>query len=101
VKYGPAAARFALQWGRADDAIPAGTIASRLLRFMEAHLKGRRFLAMEYATLADLACYAYLAHAPEGGISLAPFPQVRAWLARVKALPRFKPMPDLPVKVAV
>jgi len=55
---------------------------------------------VEHPTLADLACYAYVAHAPEGGISLTPFPQVRAWLRRVEALPRFKPMPPLPIKVA-
>jgi len=100
VKYGPAAARFALQWGRVEDAIPASKIADRLLRFVEAHLGERQFLALEYASLADLACYSYIAHAPEGGISLALFPQVRAWLARLEALPRFKPMPDLPSRVA-
>ena len=99
VKYGPAAARVALQWGRAEDAVPAGRVADRLLRFMDAHLTGRQFLVLEHPTLADLACYAYVAHAPEGGIALEPFPQVRAWLVRVEALPRFKPMPDLPVKV--
>lgn len=99
VKYGPAAARVALQWGRAEDAVPAGRIADRLLRFMDVHLVGRQFLALEHPTLADLACYAYVAHAPEGGIALEPFPQVRAWLARVEALPRFKSMPDLPIKV--
>jgi glutathione S-transferase len=100
VKFGPGAARVALQWGRAEDAIPASKIADRLLRFMDAHLYDRQFLALQHASLADLACYSYIAHAPEGGILLAPFPQVRAWLARVEALPRFKPMPDLPSKVA-
>ena len=99
VKFGPAAARVALQWGRAEDAVQAGRIADRLLGFMDAHLAGRQFLALEHPTLADLACYAYVAHAPEGGISLEPFAQVRAWLARVEALPRFKPMPNLPTKV--
>jgi glutathione S-transferase len=100
IKYGPAAARVALQWGQADDAQPAGTIADKLLDFMNAHLQGRRFLAMEQETLADLACNSYIAHAPEGGISLTAFPEVRAWLTRVEALPNFKPMPQLPIKVA-
>lgn len=99
LRYGPAAARMALQWGLPEDPVRAAEIADRLLRFMDAHLTGRSFLAAEQATLADLACYAYVAHAPEGGISLAPFPQVRAWLARVEALPRFKDMPILPLKV--
>ena len=37
--------------------------------------------------------YSYTAHAPEGGVSLQPYPHVRAWLARVEALPRFVGMP--------
>jgi glutathione S-transferase len=41
----------------------------------------------------DLACHPYVAHAPEGGVTLEPFPAVRAWIERVEALPRFQPMP--------
>lgn len=100
IRFGPAAARVAMQWGRAEDAQPACVIADRVLRFMEAHMDGRSFLATDYATLADLACYSYVARAPEGGISLDPYPQLRAWLKRVEALPGFKAMPQLPVKVA-
>jgi glutathione S-transferase len=44
------------------------------------------------ATLADVACYAYVARAPEGDISLEPYPALRAWLARIEALPGFVPM---------
>jgi glutathione S-transferase len=40
-----------------------------------------------------VAAYTYIAHAPEGGISLAPYPNLRAWLARVEALPGFVAMP--------
>ena len=41
----------------------ASDIAGKLLRFMDRHLTGRRFLALDQPTLADLACYAYIAHA--------------------------------------
>jgi len=93
VKYGPANARLAVLWGgQESDSVAAG-IAGKLLRFMEAHLAGACFLAAEQPRLADLACYAYVALAPEGGIALDPYPRVRAWLARVEALPGFKPMP--------
>jgi glutathione S-transferase len=44
-------------------------------------------------TIADIAAYSYIAHAPEGGISLEPYPHLRAWLKRVEALPRFLAMP--------
>jgi glutathione S-transferase len=93
VRFGPAAARFGTLFGSVPDPAQAVDIARRLLDFMEAHLASRRFLVGEGPTIADLACYSYVAHAPEGRISLEPYPAVRSWLARVEALPRFKPMP--------
>lgn len=44
-------------------------------------------------TIADIAMYTYTAHAPEGGVSLDGYPNLRDWLRRVEALPRFQPMP--------
>ncbi|MDT9146255.1 glutathione S-transferase, partial [Escherichia coli] len=44
-------------------------------------------------TIADVAAYSYIAHAPEGGVSLEPYPHVRACVARVEALPGFVAMP--------
>jgi glutathione S-transferase len=61
---------------------------------MEGELAAHAWLAGEAPSIADVACYAYIAHAPEGGIALDPYPQVRAWIARVQALPGFVPMPD-------
>ena len=49
------------------------------------------FLAGEHPTVADIAFYSYTAHAPEGGVSLDPYPQLCAWLRRVEALPGFVP----------
>lgn len=97
VMHGPAAARMITQFNFPDEPARAERIASRLLAFMEDHLQGRSFLAAEHPTLADLACYSYVAHAPEGGITLDPFPTVTAWIARVEALPFFKPMPRSPI----
>jgi glutathione S-transferase len=67
---------------------------------MDAHLGDRAWLAAETPTLADIACYAYVAHAPEGGVDLAPYPNVQAWIGRVEALPRFKAMPKSPLPSA-
>jgi glutathione S-transferase len=97
VKYGPAIARFICVFSAPGDLAAARKIADRLLPFMDNHLAGRAFLAHDAATIADLACYSYVTHAPEGGISLDPYPNVRAWLARVEALPGFAPMPRSPV----
>jgi glutathione S-transferase len=100
LKYGPAAARVAALWGGAADRTGAIEIANRLLPFMEAHLANRTYLATEHPTLADLACYSYVAHAPEGGIPLDPYPALCAWLTRIEALPHFKPMPRSQPKAA-
>lgn len=90
--YGPATARLITLFGRPGDVLRAREIAARLLAFVEQHLTGQPFLAAGHATIADLACYAYVAHAPEGRVPLEPFPAVRAWIARVEALPGFVPM---------
>lgn len=97
VRWGPAQARGIVQWGWPGEHKAAVTIAHTLLNFIESHLQGRDFLALHHPTLADLACYGYIAHAPEGGISLAAYPNVRGWLKNVEALPGFIPMPDLPL----
>jgi glutathione S-transferase len=93
VKFGPATARVICIFSVAGDLAAAQKIAARLLPFMDSHLAGRAFLADNAVTIADLACYSYVAHAPEGGIPLDPYPNIQAWLARVEALPGFVPMP--------
>jgi glutathione S-transferase len=89
---GPAVARVIVLFGLARD--PAEVVARShdLLRVMEGELSQRPFLAGASATLADIANCTYVAHAPEGNVSLEPYPQVRAWLARIEALPGFVPM---------
>ena len=97
VKYGPATARMVTQWNLPGDLERAKQIATVLLPFMDDHLKSHSFLAAEHPTIADLACYSYVAHAPEGGIPLGDYGSVLAWLRRVEALPHFKPIPPSPI----
>jgi glutathione S-transferase len=105
IRYGPATARAKVLWNIPGDRDGAIEIAGRLLRFMEGYLGERAqassqcYIVAEHPTIADLACYSYVAHSPEGGISLDPYPAVRAWISRVERLPRFKPMPSSPTKV--
>lgn len=67
--------------------------AHALLEVMEAHLAQRLYLATAAPTVADIALYTYIAHAPEGNVSLQPYPNVRAWLGRIEALEGFVAMP--------
>lgn len=100
VMYGPAVARMITQWDFPGELPRAKRIAAALLRFMEGHLESRQFLATEHPTIADLACYSYVAHAPEGGIPLDDYVSVRSWLRRVEALPKFKSIPPSPIPQA-
>ena len=86
--FGAALARVNVLFGRPVDP-KSHEIARTMLERMEAHLDGRRFLAADHPTLADLAMYAYTSHAPEGGVSLETWPRVRQWLARIEELPGF------------
>ena len=75
---------------RPEDMV-AGKRASslRALAALERHLARRTFLVGERYTIADLAVYAYAAHAEEAGLDLAPYPAFRAWISRVEAQPGF------------
>jgi glutathione S-transferase len=93
LRYGPAAARAITLWGLPGDHAGSVAIAARLFRFMEGHLAQREYLAAGQATLADIACCTYTAHAPEGGIALSSYPAILGWLARIEAQPWFQAMP--------
>lgn len=62
---------------------------------LDARLDERDWLELDRPTVADLACFPYAALAPEGRVLLDPYPHVRAWIGRVKALPGYVPMPGL------
>jgi glutathione S-transferase len=91
--YGPATARLVTVFNAERDQKAAIAIAVHLFDAMERELEGRRWLVGEHATIADVAGYSYVAHAPEGGVSLKPYPNIRAWLDNVRALPGFLAMP--------
>jgi len=90
--YGPCAARLIKVFNAPLNADEVIARAHGLFTVLDAELEGRRFLLGEAPSIADVALYTYTSHAPEGGVSLQPYPQVRAWLARIEALPGFIPM---------
>jgi len=92
IAYGPAAARLVTVFGARIDHERVKSIAVRLFDTMEGELAGP-YLLGDAPTLADVAAYSYIAHAPEGGVSLKPYPRIRAWLDEVRALPGFIDMP--------
>lgn len=90
---GPARARLITVFGAPYNAEEVIANAHALLKVIEAELSGRQYLVGEQPSIADVACYSYIAHAPEGNVALADYPNLRAWLARIEALPHFVAMP--------
>lgn len=69
-------------------ALPAKRVqGAAALGVMDGHLARHPFFAGSHYSIADIALYAYTHVAGEGGFDLAPYPNVRAWLARVAAQP--------------
>jgi glutathione S-transferase len=66
------------------------------LGVMERHLAGRQFFVGEHYSIADIALYAYTHVAHEAQLDLAPYPGVRAWIARVASQPRYVPVTAKP-----
>lgn len=89
---GPATARLITVFGAPYDADAAIEKSHALLRIVEAELEGHTFLVGAEPTIADVAGYTYIAHAPEGNVSLEAYPNVRAWLGRIESLTGFVAM---------
>jgi len=64
------------------------------LAVMEQTLAAREFFVGGRFTIADIALFAYTHVAEEGGFTLARYPAVRRWIARVEAQPRFVPITE-------
>lgn len=60
------------------------TKGAAALDYMDKNLEGRRYLAGEGLSIADIALVAYTRWAPEGGFDLAPLANVRDWISRVE-----------------
>ena len=100
IAFGAAAARRATVFGAKVNVEEAIERAHALLKVMEAQLATRTFLVGNSATLADIAGYSYISAAPEGNVDLSAYPHVRAWLARIEALPGFVAFQKTPVGLA-
>ena len=93
IAFGPARARLKTVFNAQIDADDAISRANTLLAVMDSELQHTPWLTGNAPTIADVSAYSYVAHAPEGNVSLQPYAYVRAWLTRIEALPGFVPMP--------
>jgi glutathione S-transferase len=80
-------------------ALQARAIAA--FRILDAHLSDREFLELGHPTIADIACFPYVAMGGEAGLDLKPYPNILRWIDRIKQIPGFIPMPGIPAIGAV
>ena len=64
-------------------------------RVLNAHLDGRTFVIADRPTIADLSLVGYLFFDDEIGVDWNDYPQLRDWLARIRALSGWKHPYDL------
>lgn len=86
-----------LRPGNIDQLRSRGIAALRELEaaLTEQRLRGETFLVSDRPTIADIACFPYVALAPDGGVLLDPFPSIRLWSRAIRALPGFIEMPGI------
>lgn len=90
---GPSALRLIKVFGAPFEAGRARDIAETACAYIEEKLQGKEWLTGgTHPTIADLACYPYLALAHQGDFALEPYPRLRDWLARVESLEHYQPL---------
>ena len=87
-----------LQWPVDPEAV--GKSALKDLRELELYLtdrvlEGRTWLVGEHPTIADIACFPYVALSPDAGLEHDGHPAIRNWLYAVRSLPGFVTMPGI------
>jgi len=97
--YGMAAARRTRLFSAKPIPEEVTSRSYALLNVLDSELEMRDWLTGT-PTLADIALYAYVARAPEGGIDLTDYPYVQSWLCRIESLPHFVPFVKTPAGLA-
>jgi len=90
--YGPAHARACHVFKRETNLEQAHFIAANLFTKLERHLEYNEFLVGGAISIADVSMYTYTAHAPEGKISLEPYPNICRFLKSIEAQQGFLAM---------
>ena len=95
-----ATARFLINFVP-DDKRPEGAVPflqgriKTALKLLNDHLEGRKWIAGEAVTIADLSCCGYLYYPEPFGFTRTDWLNIDAWLTRISDLPGWKPPYDL------
>lgn len=94
------AARLHDMLGYDFDILKVRAAAHEAFRVLDDHLTDREIDGADWIvgnapTVADIACFPYVAISGDGGIELDDYHAIRRWLARVKTIPGFIVMPGV------
>ncbi|MDD9922757.1 MAG: glutathione S-transferase family protein [Boseongicola sp.] len=68
-----------------------------LLALMNSHLEDRKWMAGDRISVADISLYAYTHTAGTyGGFDMSQFPAIDEWLGRIRGLPGYVELDDIP-----
>ncbi|WP_017316213.1 glutathione S-transferase family protein [Mastigocladopsis repens] len=95
IQQGIVATRAYHLFGRQVDIELATQKAHDTLKSINEHLVGKQWLELERPSIADIACFPYIGLVGDAKISLLDYPNVAAWIERVKQLPGYVGMPGL------
>ncbi|MEP0912764.1 glutathione S-transferase [Leptolyngbya sp. GB1-A1] len=90
VRQGPESARLYHLFKATNINLERATQKSEfILTQLNDRLAEQNWLELGHPTIADVAVFPYVALAPDGKIDLTPYPNVLAWIDRIKHLPGF------------
>ena len=93
--FGLARARAAQLFGRPWNVEECREYGVKGLRVVDAQCAANPWLVGPQPTIADVACYPYIALARAAEVKLEDFPGAMAWMRRIEALPGYVPMPGI------
>lgn len=88
-------ARSIIKFGHEGDLDTLHQKAKIILRWIDQHLSHQHWLATEHMSIADIACYPYIALCEEGKISLNEYLNIHRWLKRIQKTEGYISMPGL------
>lgn len=91
-------ARSMLKFGHAGDLKEFQNKGIQTLKMINNHFKHSHngWIATEQASIADLACYPYIALCGEAEISLKKYTEILHWIEKIQSLEGYIAMPGLP-----
>lgn len=95
IQYGLAYLRAAKVYGIPCNLEEVTECSYSILAIMDAHLRKEKWLAAGRPTVADIACFPYVAISWQAGVDIIAYPSITRWLEQIKSLPGFVAMEGL------